>query len=62
MFTLRSDKSNRKINIGNFFVDIAEFYAGNVILFQIKVNTRNIKQTALARYFIKVTAAAIKSH
>ena len=43
MFTLRSDKSNRKINIGNFFVDIAEFYAGNVILFQIKINTRNIK-------------------
>ena len=32
------------------------FYARNVILFQIKVNTRNTKETTLARYFIKVTA------
>ena len=32
------------------------FYTGNVILFQIKVNARNIKETTLARYFIKVTA------
>ena len=31
-------------------------YAGNVILFQIKVNARNIKETTLARSFIKVTA------
>ena len=31
-------------------------YAGNVILFQIKVNARSIKETTLARYFIKVTA------
>ena len=28
----------------------------NVILFQIKVTGRNIKETTLARYFIKVTA------
>ena len=34
----------------------SKFYARNVILFQIKVNTRNIKETTLARYFIKVTA------
>ena len=33
-----------------------EFYAGNVILFEIKVNVRNIKETTLARYVIKVTA------
>ena len=32
------------------------FYAGNVILFQIKVNARNIKETMLATYFVKVTA------
>ena len=32
------------------------FYAGNGILFQIKVNARNIKETILAAYFIKVTA------
>ena len=30
--------------------------AGNVIWLQFKVNARNIKETALARYFIKVTA------
>ena len=35
---------------------LIKFYARNVILFQIKVNTRNIKETTLARYFIKVTA------
>ena len=34
----------------------SEFYAGKVILFQIKVSTRNIKETTLARYFIKVAA------
>ena len=33
-----------------------EFYTGNVISFQIKVNARNIKEPRLARYFIKVTA------
>ena len=32
------------------------FYAGNVNLFQIKVNARHIKETTLATYFIKVTA------
>ena len=53
----------------NFFLEIlfissfstnsarfSEFDAGNVILFQIKVFGRNIKETALTRYFIKVTA------
>ena len=35
---------------------LSKFYARNVILFQIKVNARNIKETTLARYFIKVTA------
>ena len=33
-----------------------EFDVGNVILFQIKVSGRNIKETALATYFVKVTA------
>ena len=33
-----------------------DFDAGNVILFQIEVFARNIKETTLARYFIKVTA------
>ena len=32
------------------------FYAENVILLQIKVDARNIKEATLARYFIKVTA------
>ena len=44
--------------MGSFTTSCArfnEFYAGNVILFQIKVNARNIKETALVRYFIKVT-------
>ena len=36
---------------------LSKFYAMNVILFQIKVNTRNIKETKLARCFIKVTAS-----
>ena len=31
------------------------FYAGKIILFQIKVNAINIKETTLAKYFIKVT-------
>ena len=34
----------------------SKFDAGNVILFQIKVFGRNIKETTLARYFIKVTS------
>ena len=33
-----------------------KFDVGKLILFQIKVFTRNIKETTLARYFIKVTA------
>ena len=44
--------------IGSFTTSSArfiEFYAGNAILFQVKVNTRNIKETTLERYFIKVT-------
>ena len=32
-----------------------EFDSGNVILFQIKVFGRNIKETTLPRYFVKVT-------
>ena len=32
-----------------------KFYARNVILFQIKVKAINIKETTLARYFMKVT-------
>ena len=45
--------------IGSFTTSSArfsEFDAGNVKLFQIKVFARNIKETTLARYFIKVTA------
>ena len=54
--------------LGNLFVDtfqrlifyqlcnIQQFDAGNVILFQIKVFGRNIKETKLARYLKKVTA------
>ena len=32
-----------------------KYYAMNDILFQIKVNARNIKEATLASYFIKVT-------
>ena len=52
----------------NFFVDIlhrliyhhlparfSELDAGNVVLLQIKVFGRNIKETGLTRYFMKVT-------
>ena len=35
---------------------IQQIYAMNVILFQIKVNATNIKESTLTRYFIKVTA------
>ena len=45
--------------ISSFLISSAKFSkldAGNVILFQIKVFGTNIKKTALARYFIKVTA------
>ena len=37
-------------------VRFSKFDAMNVILLQIKVFTRDIKETTLARYFIKVTA------
>ena len=39
-----------------YLAKFSEFNAGNVILFQIKVFGGNIKETTLARYFIKVTA------
>ena len=45
--------------IGSFTASSArfsEFDAGNIILFQIKVFARNIKETTLARYVIKVMA------
>ena len=45
--------------IGSFTTSSArfsEFDTGNIILFQIKVFARNIKETTLARYFIKVNA------
>ena len=44
--------------ISGFFTSTARFSkfdAENVILFQIKVFDRNIKETTLERYFIKVT-------
>ena len=44
--------------LGSFTTSSArfsEFDAGSVILFQVKVFSRNIKKTTLARYFIKVT-------
>ena len=34
----------------------SEFNGGNVILSQIKVKAGNIKETTLAKYFVKVTA------
>ena len=45
--------------VGSFTTSYArfrEFNAGNVILLQIKVFARNINETTLARYFMKVTA------
>ena len=59
---------DRKKNTGNFFkipfissfstspAKFSDFDAGNVILFQIKVFGRNIKEITLARKFITVTA------
>ena len=38
------------------YARLCKYYTRNVILFQIKVNTINIKKTTLARYFTKVTA------
>ena len=43
---------------GSFSTSSAEFNKSNaedIILFQVKVFNRNIKETTLARYFIKVT-------
>ena len=45
--------------MSSFSTNSAEFSesdAGNVILLQIKVFSRNIKEAKLARYFTKVTA------
>ena len=45
--------------IGSFTTSSAKFNkfdAGNLILFQIKVFVKTIKETTLAMYFIKVTA------
>ena len=45
--------------MSSFFTNSAKFskfHAEKVILFQIKVFCKNIKETTLARYFIKVTA------
>ena len=59
---------DRKRNIGKFLeiffirslstrsARLSEFDAGNMILFQIKVLGRNIKETTVARNFIKVNA------
>ena len=34
----------------------ASAISGNVILFEVKILSRNIEETTLAKYFIKVTA------
>ena len=44
--------------VGSFTTSYARFsvfYAGDLILFEIIANARNIKETTLAMYFIKVT-------
>ena len=70
VFTISSDKSERKRNKGEFFFEIlfvssfttssarfSKFDGRSVILFQlIIVFVRNIKKNTLAKYFIKVTA------
>ena len=46
------------LSISSFTISSAKFSGfdvGNVILFSIKVSNKNIKETTLARYFIKVT-------
>ena len=67
MFILSTGKSDIKSNIGNFLAEsfigsftissasFSEFDAGNVILYQITVFDRNIKETTLSSYFRKVT-------
>ena len=69
MFTLNSDKSNRKRIIGNFFVDTLHRRIYHQLckvqrisclerdfILQFKVFAKNIKETAQAKYFIKATA------
>ena len=49
----------KKLLISTFIISFgrfSEFDAGNVILLQIKIFGRNVTETMLARYFIKVTA------
>ena len=43
-------------NMSTSSAKFSKFDAGNVILFEIKVFGRNIKETKLARYLIKVTS------
>ena len=60
-FTISSDKSGRERNIGKFIFFVSSFTTSsasfgkfdiqNVILFQIKVFGRNIKETTLAKFF-----------
>ena len=69
IFAISSNKLDGKRNTGKFFLEIifissfstssvqfSEFDSGNVILFQIQVSGRNIKETPLAKYFLKVAA------
>ena len=69
VFISSSDKSDRKRNIGKFFLKnlfissfttsparFSDYDVTNLILLEIHVYGRNIKETALARYSIKVTA------
>ena len=44
--------SSFSVSSGKF----SELDAGNVVLFHVKFFGRNIKETTLARYFIKVTS------
>ena len=48
IFALSSNKLDRKKNINS--ARFSKFDAGNMILFQIEVFVKNIKETALARY------------
>ena len=48
--------------MGSFTTSFGRFSkldSGNMILFQIKVLARNIKETTLAKYFIKLTARLV---
>ena len=48
IFVLSSNKLDRKKNINS--ARFSKFDVGNMILFQIEVFVKNIKETALARY------------